>query len=99
MLAGYVTGSISTFYNKCHGHYSTHYAQVVPIVHLEDVYMTGLCAHACNIRRTSHPGFKARVGSASEPLRPQDIVIHYAGCNDMQRLHQQARLLLTGETD
>ena len=34
--------------------------QTIPIVHLEDVYITGLCASSCHLRREHDKGFKAR---------------------------------------
>ena len=35
-------------------------SQKIAIIHLEDVYITGLCAASCHIRREHHKGFKAR---------------------------------------
>jgi hypothetical protein len=34
--------------------------QDIPLIHLEDVYLTGLCAEACKISRKHHSGFKPR---------------------------------------
>ena len=36
------------------------FLQTIPIVHLEDVYITGLCASSCHLRREHDKGFKAR---------------------------------------
>jgi len=30
------------------------------LLHLEDVFLTGLCAEVCNINRKHHTGFKPR---------------------------------------
>ena len=32
----------------------------IPIIHLEDVYITGICAHFCKIPREHHKGFRAK---------------------------------------
>ena len=34
--------------------------QEISLIHLEDVYLTGLCAEACKIARKHHSGFKPR---------------------------------------
>ena len=66
-------------------------SQKNPIVHLEDVYITGLCAAECNIRRISYPGFKARPEAATRPLQPTDVVIHYVDEVTMHRFYNQSK--------
>ena len=44
---------ISIFVSKLPGF------QIIPIVHLEDVYITGLCASSCHLRCEHDKGFKA----------------------------------------
>ena len=65
-------------------------SQIVSIIHLEDVYITGLCALKCNIRRIHHQGFKARRDAILETIISQsDVVLHYANESVIERLHQQ----------
>ena len=65
-------------------------SQIVSIIHLEDVYITGLCALKCNIRRIHHRGFKARRDANPEKILSQsDVVLHYANESVIEYLHQQ----------
>ena len=66
-------------------------SQIVSIIHLEDVYITGLCAVKCHIRRINHEGFKARKNSMSNMvLSTSDILIHYVNESSNQYFHDQA---------
>jgi len=62
----------------------------IPIVHLEDVYITGLCASSCHLRREHDKGFKARPMDKIEEYQIQmsDIVLHYT-TGQMDRFHEQ----------
>lgn len=65
-------------------------SKTIPIVHLEDVYITGLCASSCHLRREHDKGFKARpMDKISEyQLQTSDIVLHYTS-GKMDRFSQQ----------
>jgi len=65
-------------------------SMTIPIVHLEDVYITGLCASSCHLRREHDKGFKARpMDKISEyKLQTSDIVLHYT-TGQMDRFSQQ----------
>jgi len=65
-------------------------SKTIPIVHLEDVYITGLCASSCHLRREHDKGFKARpMDKISEyKLQTKDIVLHYT-TGQMDRFSQQ----------
>ena len=63
-------------------------SQTVSIIHLEDVYITGLCALKCNLKRIHHAGFKARKDATTQLLiSPFDVLIHYANESTMKYLH------------
>ena len=65
-------------------------SQIVSIIHLEDVYITGLCALNCHLRRIHHEGFKARKESIPKMTLSQfDVLIHYTNESVMQYLHDQ----------
>ena len=65
-------------------------SQTVSIIHLEDVYITGLCALKCHLKRVHHVGFKARKDSLSKlSISPLDILIHYTNVSAIQSLHDQ----------
>jgi len=53
--------------------------KTVPIVHLEDVYITGLCAASCHLRREHNKGFKARK-MEKPPLSQYQIQVSYLKC-------------------
>jgi len=65
-------------------------SKTIPIVHLEDVYITGLCASSCHLRREHDKGFKARpMDKISEyQLQTSDIVLHYTS-GKMDRFSKQ----------
>lgn len=65
-------------------------SKTIPIVHLEDVYITGLCASSCHLRREHDKGFKARpMDKISEyQIQASDIVLHYTS-GHMDRFHKQ----------
>ena len=68
-------------------------SQIVSIIQLEDVYITGLCAVKCHIRRIHHQGFKARQNSLPEMvLSMSDILVHYVNESIIEYLHEQALL-------
>ena len=63
-------------------------SQTVSIIHLEDVYITGLCALKCHLKRIHHAGFKARKDATTQLLiSPFDVLIHYANESTMKYLH------------
>jgi len=74
-------------------------SKTIPIVHLEDVYITGLCASSCHLRREHDKGFKARpMDKISEyQLQTSDIVLHYTS-GKMDRFSQQV-VDLTNQVD
>jgi len=65
-------------------------SKTIPIVHLEDVYITGLCAASCHLRREHNKGFKARKMEKINEYNIQlsDVVIHYA-TGQMDRFFDQ----------
>lgn len=69
-------------------------SKTIPIVHLEDVYITGLCASSCHLRREHDKGFKARPMDKIEDYKIQmsDIVLHYT-TGQMDRFHSQVKKL------
>lgn len=69
-------------------------SKIIPIVHLEDVYITGLCASSCHLRREHDKGFKARPMDKIEAYQIQmsDIVLHYT-TGQMDRFHSQVKKL------
>lgn len=63
-------------------------SKVIPIIHLEDVYITGLCAARCHFRREHHRGFKARKLPEDYHVKTNDVVLHYM-TGRMAELHKQ----------
>ena len=68
-------------------------SQVISIIHLEDVYITGLCALKCHLKRIHHPGFKARKYAHLNDivLSRYDILTHYVNESVIQHLHDQTQ--------
>ena len=70
----------------------------IPLNHLEDVYITGLCASSCHLKRLNNKGFKANtvvlfksqnIDKISDyNLEAHDVVIHYS-TGQMDRLFLQ----------
>ena len=64
-------------------------SQTVSIIHLEDVYITGLCALKCHLKRIHHVGFKARKDSTTElSISAYDVLIHYVNESTIQNLYE-----------
>ena len=67
----------------------------IGLIYLEDVYISGLCAEACNISRIHQPGFEARQGAELKPLQTSSVVTHYADHENMRRLHLDFKRMAT----
>lgn len=67
-------------------------SKTIPIVHLEDVYITGLCAESCNLRRKHNRGFHARKMEnpplSQYKLKLTDVTIHKSTGQMDQLLNQ-----------
>ena len=64
--------------------------QEIPIIFLEDVYITGLCADLCGVKRKSVVGFKAMLKQSTSILSRDDVLVHYADQEKMKKLHRKA---------
>ena len=66
----------------------------IPLVFLEDAYITGLCGFACGLRRLNNVGFKAQLmeNITNYQLRRKDIVIHYS-TGQMLRFFEQNKAM------
>jgi len=75
-------------------------SKTTPIVHLEDVYITGLCAASCHLRREHNKGFKARKMEkiAEYQIQHTDVVVHYS-TGEMDRFFKQTQQLMKENTD
>jgi beta-1,3-galactosyltransferase 1 len=77
-------------------------SKTVPIVHLEDVYITGLCAASCHLRREHNKGFKARKMEkpplSQYQIQLSDVVIHYS-TGQMDRLYNQTLQLKKDDSE
>ena len=64
-------------------------SQTISFIHLEDVYITGLCALKCHLKRVHHSGFKARKNAAPQlSISQSDVLIHYVSGSTIKYLHE-----------
>ena len=69
-------------------------SKTIPLIFLEDAYITGLCAFACGLRRLNNLGFKAQPmeNITKYESQPEDIIVHYS-TGQMLRLFEQNKHL------